>query len=177
MRKPAITSVLALSLAAPALAEEIGECRFSRETLTFAGTPLEQATCLLRHVGQLAVRREQPLPRVITRLMTEGGAPSEAQKAAALAAFPEPYRAYALDHASDPVSQTEAGLPLLDRFRASLELIRMGLEADAIPHAGVLAAVGACLPGEPAKTLAEVQARFGEVQPIEFVGLSESARG
>jgi nitrate reductase delta subunit len=71
----------------------------------------------------------------------------------------------------------EAGLPLLDRFRASLELIRMGLEADAIPHAGALAAVCACLPGEPAKTRAEVQARFGEVQPIEFVGLSESARG
>jgi nitrate reductase delta subunit len=71
----------------------------------------------------------------------------------------------------------EAGLPLLDRFRASLELIRMGLEADSIPHAGVLAAVCACLPGEPAKTRAEVQARFGEVQPIEFVGLSESARG
>jgi nitrate reductase delta subunit len=53
----------------------------------------------------------------------------------------------------------------------------MGLEADSIPHAGVLAAVCACLPGEPAKTRAEVQARFGEVQPIEFVGLSESARG
>jgi nitrate reductase delta subunit len=71
----------------------------------------------------------------------------------------------------------EAGLPLLQRFRASLELIRLGLEADAIPHAGVVAAVCACLPGEPAQTRAEVQARFGDVQPIEFVGLSESARG
>lgn len=71
----------------------------------------------------------------------------------------------------------DAGLPLLQRFRASLELIRMGLEADSIPHAGVLAAIGGCLPGEPAQTRAEVQARFGDVQPIEFVGLSESARG
>ena len=113
MLRLATAAVLVLiCLAQPAQAEEIGECRFDRDTLTFAGTPLEQATCLLRHVGQLAVRREQPLPRVITRLMTEGGAPSEAQKAAALAAFPEPYRAYAIDHASDPVSQTEAGLPL-----------------------------------------------------------------
>jgi nitrate reductase molybdenum cofactor assembly chaperone NarJ/NarW len=71
----------------------------------------------------------------------------------------------------------EAGLPLLHRFRASLELIRLGLMADSLPHAGVLAAVCACLPGEPAQTRAEVQARFGDVQPIEFVGLSESARG
>ena len=75
--------------------------------------------------------------------------------------------------AADP----EAGLPVLQRFRASLELIRLGLEADAIPHAGVLAAVCGCLPGDPARSRAEVQARFGDVQPIEFVGLSESARG
>ncbi len=71
----------------------------------------------------------------------------------------------------------EAGLPLLQRFRASLELIRLGLMADSLPHAGVLAAVCACLPGELAQTRAEVQARFGDIQPIEFVGLSESARG
>ena len=71
----------------------------------------------------------------------------------------------------------EAGLPLLQRFRASLEVIRLGLIADSLPHAGVLEAVCGCLPGEPAQTRAEVQARFGDVQPIEFVGLSESARG
>ena len=51
-----------LILAAPAQAEEIGECRFDRDTLTFAGTPLEQATCLLRKVELLAVRKPQPLP-------------------------------------------------------------------------------------------------------------------
>ena len=71
----------------------------------------------------------------------------------------------------------EAGLPLLQRFRASLELIRLGLIADSLPHAGVLAAVCDCLPGEPAQSRAEVQALFGDVQPIEFVGLSHSARG
>ena len=101
-----------LALATPARAEEIGECRFDRETLSFAGTPLEQATCLLRKVEQGGVRRPQTLPAVIARLMTDGGAPSPAMMDAALATFPEPYRAYAVEHAHDPVSQTEAGLPL-----------------------------------------------------------------
>ncbi len=100
-------------VASGAGAQEIGECRFDSTTLTFAGTPLEQATCLLRKIEQLAVRKPQPLPPVIARLMTEGGAPSATQKAAAIAAFPEPYRAYAIKHADAPVSQTEEGLPLL----------------------------------------------------------------
>jgi nitrate reductase delta subunit len=69
--------------------------------------------------------------------------------------------------ATDPAR----GLELLQRFRASLELIRLGLEADRLPHAGVLAAICACLPGESPRTRAEVQARYGEVQPVEFVGL------
>jgi hypothetical protein len=114
LRLLTVASILALSLyALPALAEEIGECRFSRETLTFAGTPLEQATCLLRKVELRAVRKPQPLPIVIVRLMREGGGPSAAQKAAAIAAFPEPYRSYAIQHADAPTSQTEEGLPLL----------------------------------------------------------------
>ena len=107
-----IAAILLALLAAPAQAEEIGECRFDRDTLTFAGTPLEQATCLLRKIEPLAVRKPQKLPKVITRLMTDGGVPSAAQKQAAMAAFPEPYRAYAIEHANDPVSQTDAGVPL-----------------------------------------------------------------
>ena len=99
-------------LAAPVHAEEIGECRFDRDTLTFAGTPLEQATCLLRKVGLMGEKEPQKLPTVFVRLMTEGGAPLAAAKQAALDAFPQPYRDYALLHASAPVSQTEAGVPL-----------------------------------------------------------------
>ena len=112
-RIAAATVLVAFAFAAPAAAEEIGECRFDRDALTFVGTPLEQATCLLRKIEpQAAGRTAQPLPPVVARLMTEGGAPSEAQKAAALAVFPEPYRAFALAHANDPASQTEAGVPL-----------------------------------------------------------------
>ncbi len=105
-------ALLALVAATPVRAEEIGECRFDRERLSFAGTPLEQATCLLRKIEQGAVRHVQPLPPIIADLMTRADPPSEAMKQAALAAFPEPYRAYAIEHAADPVSQTEAGLPL-----------------------------------------------------------------
>ncbi|WP_374529272.1 hypothetical protein [Novosphingobium sp.] len=102
-----------LALAAPASAEIIGECRFDRDTLTFAGTPVEQATCLLRKVGPLGVKTDQPLPPIIAQLLESGGAPSPAMTAAAITAMPEPYRAYAIEHLRDPASQTAAGLPVL----------------------------------------------------------------
>lgn len=100
-------------LAQPVMAEEIGECRFDRETLTFAGTPVEQATCLLRQVGLMGAKQDQPLPPVLKALLESPTAPDEALKQAALAVFPEPYRTYAREHADAPVSRTEAGLPLL----------------------------------------------------------------
>jgi nitrate reductase delta subunit len=74
--------------------------------------------------------------------------------------------------ATDP----QRGLELLERFRASVELIRLGLAADNLPHAGVLEAVCDLLPGESPQTRAEVQARFGQVQPVELVGLSITTR-
>lgn len=101
-----------LLISTSALAEEIGECRFDRETLSFAGTPLEQATCLLRKIELRGEKKPQKLPKVLVRLMQDGGTPGAEQKAAAIAAFQEPYRAYALLHADAPVSQTQAGLPL-----------------------------------------------------------------
>ena len=69
------------------------------------------------------------------------------------------------------VADPKRGAELLDQFRASLELIRLGLAADHLPHAGVLEAVCALLLGESPRTRAEVQARFGEARPVEFVGL------
>ncbi|MBS0482419.1 MAG: N-acetylmuramoyl-L-alanine amidase [Proteobacteria bacterium] len=114
LRTFVIASILVASApSAPAHAEEVGECRFNPETLTFAGTPVEQATCLLRHVGLLAERTPQPLPPVLHSLLESDRSPSAAAKEAALAAFPEPYQTYARDHAGDPVAHTEAGLPAL----------------------------------------------------------------
>lgn len=112
MRKIIALALISLT-SAPAQAQLIGECQFDPATMSFAGTPLEQATCLLRKIELKAVRKPQPLPTIITRLMTEGGAPSAAQKAAALAAFPQPYRDYAVRYADAPVSSTPDGHPLL----------------------------------------------------------------
>ena len=109
----AALALVPIAVSGSARAEEIGECRFDRDTLTFAGTKLEQATCLLRHVGPLAVRTPQPLPPIIADLMTRSDPPSEAMKQAAIAAFPKPYRDYAALHAADPTSVTEGRLPLM----------------------------------------------------------------
>ena len=73
------------------------------------------------------------------------------------------------------VADPERGTALLQRFRASLELLRLNLHRDKVPHAGVLEAVCGCLPGESPGTLAEVQARYGQAQPVEFVGLNDLA--
>ncbi|MFM5884455.1 MAG: N-acetylmuramoyl-L-alanine amidase [Novosphingobium sp.] len=111
MRRLALA--LLLAAAAPASAEVIGECRFDRETLTFAGTPVEQATCLLRKVGPLGERSAQPLPAVFERLLSGDAPPSPAMKEAALSAFPQPYQAFARTYAEAPIARTEAGLPAL----------------------------------------------------------------
>jgi hypothetical protein len=103
----------AFALAAPASAEEIGECRFDRDSLTFAGTPVEQATCLLQKIGLLGERSPRPLPAVFARLLTSDTGPTPAMKEAALAAFPEPYQAFARTYAEAPVARTGSGLPTL----------------------------------------------------------------
>ena len=110
----AIASVSALiALAAPASAELIGGCQFDRDTLTFAGSPVQQATCLLRKVELMGKKSPQPLPHVIARLMEQNGAPSAEQKAVAIAAFPQPYRDYATGYQDLQASQTGGGVPLL----------------------------------------------------------------
>jgi nitrate reductase delta subunit len=72
------------------------------------------------------------------------------------------------------VADPDRGLPLLQRFRASLELLRIGLAEDRLPHAGVLTAICDSLPGESPKTRLEVQAMVDEVAPLEMVGLSST---
>jgi len=113
MMRPLFIVTCLLALSGPASAEVIGTCQFDRATLSFAGTPLDQSKCLMRKVLPLGVKADQPLPPVIVHLMSEAAPPTPAHKAAAIAALPQPYRSFAIEHANDPVSQTEAGLPLL----------------------------------------------------------------
>ncbi|MEZ5088681.1 MAG: nitrate reductase molybdenum cofactor assembly chaperone [Micropruina sp.] len=49
------------------------------------------------------------------------------------------------------------GAALLQQWRPSLELLRLGLEEDGLPHAGVLRAVCATLPGPSPANRAEVE--------------------
>ncbi len=63
------------------------------------------------------------------------------------------------------------GAELLQQWRPSLELLRIGLEEDDLPHTGVLRAICATLPGESPKSRTEVQKLVQAIQPVESVGL------
>lgn len=103
----------------------------------------------------------------------------------ALAAFKEVYRAHGCvleDEAELPdflplvlefaarVSP-ETGYELLQRYRPSLELLRLALRDDALPHEGIVALVCATLPGPSPEDRAAVQAMAGYGPPTESVGL------
>lgn len=62
------------------------------------------------------------------------------------------------------------GVALLNTYRGSLELLRMGLEKDSLPHAEVIAAICETLPGESPQTKDEARKLMGP-PPTEFVGL------
>jgi nitrate reductase molybdenum cofactor assembly chaperone NarJ/NarW len=72
------------------------------------------------------------------------------------------------------VADPEAGERLLQEYRPSLELLRIGLEEErggqATTYAAVVAAVCATLPGESPADRAAVQAMVGP-PPMETVGL------
>lgn len=69
----------------------------------------------------------------------------------------------------------ERGLELLNKYRAGIELLRLGLRRDEIPHEGVIEAVCNCLVGPMASSRVEVQRLYGtnftDAPPIEQVGL------
>lgn len=73
--------------------------------------------------------------------------------------------------AQDP----ERGRRLLGDYRASLELLRLGLRKDSLPHEGVVEAICRELGGPLATSRADVQKlyglAFGDAPPIEQVGL------
>lgn len=62
------------------------------------------------------------------------------------------------------------GLGILNTYRASLELLRIGLEEDKLPQAGVVAAICDVLGGPSPKTRADVRHLIAN-PPSETVGL------
>jgi len=64
-----------------------------------------------------------------------------------------------------------AGRELLKRYRASLEMLRLGLLRDSLPHARILAAICATLPGKSPQDEQEVMRMAGYGPPTESVGL------
>ncbi|MEV4900538.1 nitrate reductase molybdenum cofactor assembly chaperone [Citricoccus sp. NPDC055426] len=105
----------------------------------------------------------------------------------ALAAFKEVYRAAgcALDDAELPDYlplvlefaarvDAEAGYDMLQRYRPSLELLRLALDEDELPHYGLIALVCSTLPGPSPKDKSAVQAMAGYGPPTETVGLDPS---
>ncbi|HRO30558.1 MULTISPECIES: nitrate reductase molybdenum cofactor assembly chaperone [Micrococcaceae] len=105
----------------------------------------------------------------------------------ALAAFKEVYRSHgcAPDDAELPdylplvlefaarVSP-DAGYELLQRYRPSLELLRLALRDDALPQQGIVALVCSTLPGPSPADKSAVQAMAGYGPPAETVGLDAS---
>ncbi len=64
-----------------------------------------------------------------------------------------------------------AGRELLSRFRASLEMLRFGLLRDELPHARILQAICATLPGKSPSDEQAVMRMAGYGPPTEAVGL------
>ncbi|MDQ0754524.1 nitrate reductase molybdenum cofactor assembly chaperone [Arthrobacter sp. B3I4] len=64
-----------------------------------------------------------------------------------------------------------AGRALLSRYRASLEMLRFGLLRDELPHARILQAVCATLPGKSPADEQAVMRMAGYGPPAEAVGL------
>ncbi len=64
-----------------------------------------------------------------------------------------------------------AGKQLLAKYRGSVELLRLALEDDNLPHAGVVAAICGTLPGPAPKTRADVHALVKQIAPTESVGI------
>ncbi|MDO5068300.1 MAG: nitrate reductase molybdenum cofactor assembly chaperone [Propionibacteriaceae bacterium] len=68
------------------------------------------------------------------------------------------------------VTEPTPGRALLERYRVSLELLRIGLTEDRLPQAGVITAVCRMLGGPSPQTRAEV-AKLLEGPPTETVGM------
>ena len=109
--RPVLLLLALVAAPIPVAAQAVGQCAFDPAALSFAGSPVAQAECLLQHVAQGGARSAQPLPEVLRGVLESGGPPPPGALEAALARFPEPYAAFARANAALPLSQTEAGMP------------------------------------------------------------------
>lgn len=70
------------------------------------------------------------------------------------------------------VAEPELGRELLESSRQALELLRLALRDDDLPHEGVLTAICATLPGESPEDRLSVSRMDGWQPPVETVGLA-----
>lgn len=70
------------------------------------------------------------------------------------------------------VHDPERGRALLEASRPALELLRLGLRDDNLPHEGVLDAICATLPGESPTDRLAISRMAGWQPPVETVGLA-----
>lgn len=72
------------------------------------------------------------------------------------------------------VRDPERGLGLLANYRPSVEMLRLGCEDDALPHAGVLEAICRTIPGQRPSSREEITEMVKAAAPSESVGLTDS---
>lgn len=78
---------------------------------SFRGTPLEQATCLLRRVEIGAKLTSQPLPTNLESRVGRAFTATPAQIISALDALPATQRSHFRQHLGSPLARTEGNLP------------------------------------------------------------------
>jgi hypothetical protein len=103
--------VFALCAGGARASELVGHCRFDPETLAFAGSPTDQAGCLLRHVapGGILDARPARLPAGLRRRLNHPAKIDRRRLALYLIARGVP--AALVDHLGDPVSRARDNDP------------------------------------------------------------------
>ncbi len=99
----AVTAALVFPVAA------FAGCDFNATTLSFAGTPQAQATCLLRHVKPGGSLEAQDLPPNLLARLATPFSPTAAQTNAALANLPDNVRETVRSGLTSPLSKTPSG--------------------------------------------------------------------
>lgn len=181
-------AALLLSYPDPALLQRLGPVR---DALAEVGAGVGPAEPLLTwltarplHEVQAEYVQEFDLSRRHSLHLTYWTDGDTRRRGEALAAFKEVYRAAGcvLDDAELPDYlplilefaarvDAESGYDMLQRYRPSLELLRLALQEDELPHSGVLALVCSTLPGPSPEDRNAVQAMAGYGPPTESVGL------